>query len=63
MKLLDFREDHVVEKEEEIKLAALEEGELLYDEWLKAEFYHNPVTGISKVRSIDELRTPLLSLL
>ena len=52
-----------MEKEEEIKLAALEEGELLYDEWLKAEFYHNPVTGISKVRSIDELRTPLLSLL
>jgi len=48
MKLLDFREDHVVEKEEEIKLAALEDGELLYDEWLKAEFYHNPVTGISK---------------
>ena len=46
--LLDMREDHVVANEEKIKLTALETGELLYDEWLKADFFHNPVTGISK---------------
>ncbi|GMH58304.1 hypothetical protein TrST_g9603 [Triparma strigata] len=48
LKLLDMREDFIIEKEEEIKAQALEDGELSYDEWLKNEFYHNPITGISK---------------
>eukprot|EP00520_Triparma_pacifica_P014735 CAMPEP_0118637068 /NCGR_PEP_ID=MMETSP0785-20121206/2958_1 /TAXON_ID=91992 /ORGANISM="Bolidomonas pacifica, Strain CCMP 1866" /LENGTH=661 /DNA_ID=CAMNT_0006528235 /DNA_START=88 /DNA_END=2070 /DNA_ORIENTATION=- len=48
LELLDMRDEALVEELENVKAKALEKGQYLYDEWLKADFYHNPITGLSE---------------
>jgi hypothetical protein len=50
IELLDMRDEAQIEEIERVKASALEKGMFCYDEWLKADFFHNPITGISEVR-------------
>ena len=58
LELLDMRDEAQVEEIEAVKAAALEKGMFCYDEWLKSDFYHNPITGISEVRVVEGGRKP-----
>ncbi|GMI21462.1 hypothetical protein TrCOL_g3127 [Triparma columacea] len=48
IELLDMRDEAQIEEIERVKASALEKGMFCYDEWLKADFFHNPITGISE---------------
>ena len=44
---MDLRDKASIQEIERVKTAALLKGELMYDEWMKADFFHNAITGIS----------------